>query len=584
MENPYIPNQVRLKRRSPIERYFAFIDLKRPSDKLFFYAFLVVFIVSGTILLLRYNNTNIVITPATGGELREGIVGSPRFVNPTLAITRADQDMSALIFDGLMEITETGELLPNLAESVTISTDALVYNVVLRQDTTFHDGDSVTADDVIFTIELIKNPILKSPLQGNFDGVEVQKINDHEINFVLAEPYTPFLQNLTVGILPRHEWEDLSIDQIPFSQHNTEPVGSGPYKIKSVKRNDSGLIDGYVLEAFNSAQHDPKIDILTISFFPNEETLATAIKTDKVDSATGLTTSLDDIIAVRSDLKTSELPLPRTFGIFFNQNKSAALRQPEVRRALELAINRDALVEEALQGHGIPISGPIPAGFQHSTENAQETTATANGTTVTPATILDRAGWVKNSDGIWSKEIDSEEIELSIDIATANLPFLADTAAYLERTWSELGVRVSVRQFEQSDLTQAIIRTRDYEALLFGTALGRGLDFYPFWHSSQRNDPGLNVALYANITVDAALEKARTSTSTEARGQAIDIFLEEFTEDIPAIFLYVPSLLSVAPKELERIPIERLVAPHERFTNIDDWYIRTESVWPIFNQ
>lgn len=577
MKNPFVPDRVIAKRRSLVELYFDFIDSKRASDRLFFYIFLIVAFVSGSLLLIEYSHSKTIITPTVGGELREGIIGSPRFVNPVLAITRADQDMVALVFDGLMTINEEGELVPELADSLTVSSDATVYNVVLRQDITFHDGTPLTADDVLFTIDLIKDPNLKSPLQGNFDGVLVEKLGDYELNFVLEEPYAPFIENLTVGILPKHLWEKLSIDQIPFSQHNTEPIGTGPYQIETLARNTAGLINGYTLGAYTSTLHEPKIETVSISFFSSEEQLIEALSLKKVDSATGIESDIDDILELRPGLTESETALPRTFGLFFNQNKSAALRQSAVRQALSAAVDREELIEVALHGHGLPINSPIPAGFypQHDTQSTSSLRAAAD--------ILESNGWDKNTEGIWTKEIDSIETELSIDIATANLPFLSETAAYLEKTWSELGVRVSVRQFEQSDLTQAIIRSRDYEALLFGVAVGRNLDLYPFWHSSQRNDPGLNVSLYANITADAALEDARQSTSTEERDASLELFLTEFESDVPAIFLFVPTIGRVTPNTLVYTPIKKQTAPYERFANIDDWYIETQSVWPIFS-
>ncbi len=582
MDNPFIPKRVAKKRRTLVEKYFEFIDNRRPSDRFLLYLFITALVISVSLIFLDTNKANSVETPTTGGELKEGIVGSPRFVNPALAITRADQDMAALLFDGLLKVGAEGELVPNIAKSITLSSDATVYNVVLRDDIKFHDGTPLTADDVVFTIGLIQNPELKSPLQGNFNDVVVEKLGDHEINFVLEEPYAPFIENLTVGILPHHEWKDLSVDQIPFSQHNTEPVGSGPYRIKSVKRSVSGLIDGYTLEAFKDHIHSPQIQTITISFFTNAPALVSAIKEGKVDSATGLAEFTDEILTARSDLTSTEAPLPRTFALFFNQNKSAALRQPEVRKILEAAIDRDALINSALDGHGVPATSPVPTGFEISDITSSSTKTSASKEELIAK--LEANGWNKNSEGIWSKKIDGSETELRVDIATANLPFLAATAEYLKNAWGEIGVPVSIRQFEQSDLTQTVIRTRDYETLLFGTSVGRSLDFYPFWHSSQRNDPGLNVALYANITTDSVLTKARTSTSTEVRADAINTFVNEINDTVPAIFLFVPTISTIEPKSLTREPVKKMSVPSERFSNIEDWYIKTESVWPIFNK
>lgn len=581
MDNPFIPKRVAKKRRTLVEKYFDFVDSKRPSDRFLLYGFIIAFAISVSLILIETNKANSVESPTVGGELREGIVGSPRFVNPTLAITRADQDMAALLFDGLLEVSPDGELVPNIAKSITLSSDATVYNVVLRDDVKFHDGTPLTADDIVFTIGLIQNPELKSPLQGNFNDVVIEKLGEYEVNFVLEEPYTPFIENLTVGILPHHEWKDLSVDQIPFSQHNTEPVGSGPYRIKSVKRNTSGLIDGYTLEAFKDHISRPQIELVNITFFTNETDLVTAIKEGKVDSATGLTDSIAEIKVVRKDLVSIDAALPRTFALFFNQNKSAVLRQPEVRKILEAAIDKEELVKIALDGKGVAATGPVPVGFELT-----GTSPTTTNSTSSKESLLDKLeanGWNKNSEGIWTKKIDGSETELRVDIATANLPFLAATAEYLKSAWNEIDIPVSIRQFEQSDLTQTVIRTRDYEALLFGTSVGRSLDFYPFWHSSQRNDPGLNVALYTNITTDSVLTKARVSTSTEVRSEAIDTFVTELNDTLPAIFLFLPTITTLEPKNLTREPIAKMSAPHERFSNIEDWYIKTESLWPIFN-
>lgn len=582
MENPFIPERVVKKRRTLVEKYFEFVDNRRPSDRFLLYLFISALVISVALILLDINKNNSVETPTTGGELREGVVGSPRFVNPVLAITRADQDMAALLFDGLLEVNANGELVPNIAKSITLSSDATVYNVVLRDDVTFHDGTPLTADDVVFTIGLIKNPELKSPLQGNFNDVIIEKLGDFEVNFVLKEPYTPFIENLTTGILPHHEWKDLSVDQIPFSQHNTEPVGSGPYRIKTVKRSPSGLIDGYTLEAFKDHIHPPQIETIVISFFTNAPALVSAIKEGKVDSATGVSEFINEIKTARPDLTSTESPLPRTFAVFFNQNKSTALRQPEVRKILEAALDKNALVQTALDGHGVPATSPVPTGFEIAETVSSSTIYIADKKLLMDK--LEANGWNKNSEGVWSKKIDGSETELRVDIATANLPFLAATAEYLQKAWGEIGVPVSIRQFEQSDLTQTVIRTRDYEALLFGTSVGRSLDFYPFWHSSQRNDPGLNIALYANITTDSVLTKARTSTSTEVRASAIETFVNELHETVPAIFLFVPTITTVEPQSLSREPIRKMSAPNERFSNIEDWYIKTESVWPIFNK
>lgn len=236
-------------RRPIIDRYFAFMRSLRSSDRVILVACIVLFFTSGLYTAYLFNEDQKSTVATTGGTFTEGIVGTPRFVNPVLAITRADQDIAALVYSGLLRLAPDGSLENDLADSITISDDGLVYNIILKDSNYFHDGTRLTAEDVAYTIALMQDPLLKSPLRGNWNDVMVEVISDSELNLVLAEPYTPFIENLTVGILPKHIWSDLSVDQLPFSQNNTEPIGSGPYQLERVSYNRSGLIDAYTLVA-----------------------------------------------------------------------------------------------------------------------------------------------------------------------------------------------------------------------------------------------------------------------------------------------------------------------------------------------
>jgi peptide/nickel transport system substrate-binding protein len=240
------------------------------------------------------------------------------------------------------------------------------------------------------------------------------------------------------------------------------------------------------------------------------------------------------------------------------------------------------LVNTVLGGYGIPITSPIPPGFgidvveEAQGENGESRVEQAHA-------ILRDAGWKLNTEsGIWEKNIDETLTPLAFSIATVNNPIFEATAEYLRAAWEKIGISVTVKQFEQSDLTQAIIRPRDYESLLFGTQVGRSFDYYSFWHSSQRNDPGLNIALYANITTDSILSQARTSTNTENRNEALRKFAEELKKENPAIFIYTPELIYIFPNRVIGASFAGVSEPHERFSSVHEWYIHTESVWPIF--
>jgi len=522
----------------------------------------------------------------SGGTFTEGIVGTPRFVNPVLAVTRADKDMSNLIYDGIMQLGSDGTLVPNIAESITISDDGLTYNIVLKQQVRFHDDTPLTADDIVFTIGQIQEPALASPLRASFEDVTIEQLSEYEINFVLPEPYTPFIENLTFGILPRHIWKDATIEEFPFSQHNSEPIGSGPYKIAKILRNTSGIPESYVLVP-HTEHHDEvaKIDVLQLHFYTNEDTMIDAFNEGDLMSIAGIHHGrLSDLTLDPAHHTIITTPLPRTYALFFNQNKSAALRERSARAALNAAIDREALIDTVLGGYGTALTTPIPPGFGVAIAPTPETSTTTETALNHARGILRESGWKLNEEtGVWEKTIDDIVTPLAFSITTVNSPIFEHTAEYLRTEWTKLGAAVTVKQFEQSDLTQTVIRPRDYETLLFGTALGRSLDFYSFWHSSQRNDPGLNVSLYANITTDSILSEARTNADKAARHAALTKFAAELEEEIPAVFLYSPAFLYVFPTYVTGASFDGLEKLSERFASIPHWYINTDSVWSLFS-
>ncbi len=571
------------KKLKYIDRYFAYIERLKPSDALLFRSVLLVACVFFFLLLITLSTRNSVEVATFGGTYTEGIVGTPRFINPVLAVTRADKDLTALVYDGLMKLGPEGVLVPNIAESVTTSSDGRTYNVILKQGITFHDGTPLTANDVLFTVNRIQDPSFMSPLRANFEDVTIEKISDQEINFILPEAYTPFIENLTFGILPEYKWKDANAEAFPYSQHNSEPVGSGPYIVSNIIRNAFGIPEIYTLTA-NTKYHggSPKIETVELHFYPTEDSLLQEFNKGVVSAVVGVDPEHMSAYEYTEETHHVEkIPLPRTFALFINQNKSPALRDVSARKALDVAINRTTLIQEALLGYGNPLYSPIPLGFGTSTlENAEST-----GNIDAARAILREGGWELNPETqIWEKNIDKTRTPLSFSIATVNTQSFTRTAQFLQKTWQSLGAEVTIKQFEQSDLTQSVIRPRDYETLLFGTQLGRSLDYYSFWHSSQRNDPGLNVALYANITTDSILSEMRRNPALEEKQTALARFTEEVQKEKPAVFLYSPELLYLFPEKVHGENFKGLSEPQERFSTIIDWYMEEESVWPFFTQ
>lgn len=569
------------KKRKLIDRYFSKIQALRASDAFLLKSVLLVAFVFLSLFLTQLSKNFTVNVATSGGSLTEGIVGTPRFINPVLAVTRADKDLTALIYDGLMTLGKDGALVPHVAESITVSEDGLTYNVVLKKNVTFHDGTPLKASDVAFTIGRIQEPLLASPLRASFDGITIEEVGEYELNFILPEPYAPFMQNLTFGILPQHIWKEAGTEEFPFSQYNSEPVGSGPYQIKSIIRNASGIPEKYILKANTTYHvHAPKIETVSLVFFPTDEKLVLAFKNGEIDSIVGIDEAYVEQLGLNPETHHLErIPLPRTFALFINQNKSPALRDSAARKALNHGIDRIKLIDVTLGGYGNPLTSPIPPGFGINAESTEIPT----GNIEEARDILKKGGWKLNPDTqIWEKTIEGTLTPLSFSIATANSKLFETTAEFLQSTWKEIGADVTIKQFEQSDLTQSVIRTRDYETLLFGTQLGRSLDFYSFWHSSQRNDPGLNIALYANITTDSILSEMRKKSDPTVFKEAVARFANEIEKETPALFLYAPELLYVFPNHVFNATFAGVSEPRERWNGIENWYIKTEAIWPFF--
>lgn len=554
------------------------------SEKLVFWVLVSILIISTLGIFSNVNDSVLVEIEANGGSFTEGIVGSPRFINPILALSDADRDLVSLVYSGLLKATPDGGLISDLAESYTVSNDGLVYEFIIKEEAVFHDGEKVDANDIIFTINKTLDPTLKSAQRANWDGVLIEKIDDRTIRFTLARPYAPFLQNTTLGILPEHIWKHIDSERFPFSEINAEPIGSGPYKVSRVKKDSSGIPEMYVLKSFKDySLNRPYINKITLRFYQNETELISAFNKGAVDSINSISPEAIALIDAERVEKTS---LPRIFAVFFNQNNAQIFSNIEVRKALDVAIDKDKIVETVLAGYGTSIDSPIPPGSISRPTIIPPSEKTLDmdsetGRIEEARDILSRNGWEFDEDlNVW---LSKDEEPLRFSIATSNVPELKAVASILESTWEKVGAEVDIKVFEAGNLNQNIIRPREYDALLFGEVIGRELDLFAFWHSSQRNDPGLNIALYANITADTLLEEGRTLLDLNLRDKTYLKFEEEIKKDIPAIFLYSPDFIYILPNHIKGISLGSVTTSGDRFLNVHEWFIRTDKVWEIFS-
>lgn len=557
-----------------------------------FLGLVLVLIISMLAILESINKSLMVSVPLRGGSISEGIVGTPRFINPVLAFTDADQDLVALTYSGLMRKTPDGSLIPDLAESYTMSPDGLVYTFVLKDKIYFQDGKPVTADDVVFTINKIKDPTIKSPHKVNWDGVTAQKVDDHTITFTLKQPYASFLDNTTIGILPEHVWGNSPIE---LNDANTNPIGSGPYMISGVSKESSGIVDSYNLVPFKKFTLGvPYIQNLALHFYSNEDDLIKALENKTVDQISSIT-PINAQILKEENYKVDSSVLPRVFGLFFNQNVNQLFTDKAVISAINSVIDKDQIVREVLLGYGTTIHGPIPPGLLSNNDTSQ-TPATP---TISQDTLVQNAknalakdGWKIGADGFLQKSTTAptkgkvkgktSTTELSFTISTGNVPDLAKTADIIKQDLVAIGMNVDVKTYDIGNLNQSVIRPRQYDALLFGEIINQPSDLFAFWHSSQRKDPGLNVAMYTNATVDKILQDAFVTVDEQSRLKKYMQFETTVEKDMPAVFLYSPNFIYVVSKNLNNGDVSHVISSSDRYLDIYSWYTQTQNVWKIF--
>lgn len=526
-----------------------------------------VFLVSSVWLVLRLIGRFTKPVPIAGGTYVEGTVGQPQYLNPVFASGNdTDDDFIKLLFAGLFRFDPQHFVVPNLAESFTVSPDEKTYTVVLKPNLVWSDGEPLTVDDVLFTFGLIQDPAMKSPLYGSFRTVTVERVDDRTLKFTLEKPLAPFLSSLSVGILPEHRWRDVQPNTARLNKLNLEPIGAGPYRIAEIRYDAGGNIRFTRFEPNPYwSGTAPRIADLNFRFFADPESALAGLKQGKVD---GLSYITSDEKAAVDAVGTRILPLrlPQYTALFLNLKRSD-LGTAKVREALALALDRPAITREATNGTASVIHGPLPQGFLGSTPAESPHPFDA----ARAAALLDEAGWKKSEDGVRRQGKD----ELKLVLTTSDRTDYAKAAGLIEQAWDALGINTTVDLVPAVKMQREIIRPRNYDVILFGQIIGADPDPFPFWHSSQERDPGLNLAIFFNKEIDKLLEDARGTTNLTDRTTKYAEFQNRLNQIIPAIFLYQPSYLYVLPKKVKGFAQESLVEPSDRFSDITNWYMNT---------
>lgn len=486
--------------------------------------------------------------PVFGGEYVEGAVGYPKSINPLYAPSRdIDGDLSNLIYSSLFKYDTSGNLVNDLASSLNINGNT-EYFVKIKDNARWHNGEALTADDVIFTINLIKNADYRSPLQPGLADVAVEKVDQQTIKFILPEPYAPFPEMLTFGILPKSIWENIGPDAAALSDLNLKPIGSGPYKFKSLLKNKDGEIKEYRLEANPDYYGQPPyLKNITFKFYINYQEAIRDLNNNQIDGLSYLPFEERANLLGADSLWFHELVRPQVVSIFFNREKNKSLADKATRIALAQAIDKSQIINDVFDGVYQPADGPIlSSSFAYSPNLTKYT--------YVPET-----------------KIASATLSLTVIDSGSNLA----VAEAVKKYWETAGVIVELKAISREQSLETV-KNRDFEALLYGESTGGDPDVYAFWHSSQNTARGLNLAGYSNPEVDKLLIEARQTANREERVAKYQKFQEILTNDAPAIFLYSPVYTYLQSKKIKGFSGTVIINPADRFSDVSNWYIKTK--------
>jgi len=526
---------------------------------------LVAIVTAAGALGLRLSGSNgVVLAPDT--SYVEGTAGTWQRINPLYASTNeVDEDLTRLVFAGLLKLGPDGSLLPDLADLPQVSEDQLAYTFRLKQGLTWHDGVALTSNDVAFTIARLQDPDFRgdSGLAESWAGITVETPDERTVVLRLEQPYAPFLaRNATVGILPEHALAGLTSQALYESSFNAKPIGAGPYKLQTIDAREA------VLTAFDGYHEGrPSIDRFTIRFYADYPSALRAASTGDIDGLlfrdTPTEAQATEFQALRG-MKSEQFQRD-AYTILYLNNDQAYFQDPRVRRALSLAVDRQAIVDHVFFGAATASSAAIaPGSWAYSEE--YDHTEPNRGEAIR---LLEEAGWTAHpTSGIRIREGEEFRITIRTDTDPVRLAVASEVATQLE----QLGIRATVMSTTFSVLRRDFLQERKYDAAVTGWDQGADPDPYFGWHSSQTGTAGLNIGNFTDIVVDELIAKARTTNDIEVRKEQYRQFQEKWDELAPGVVLAYPRYSYLYPSGLRGLEVNVLARGADRFWNVADWH------------
>lgn len=511
---------------------------------------------------------------ALGSTYAEAAIGPIQTLNPLFADTPAEEAVSRLLFSRIFVYDATGNLNYDLAKKVEVSEDSLVYTITLRSDVSWHDGRTLTADDVVFTTELLKDTSTRAQIRG-WDTIDITKKDDFVVEFKLKSAYAPFESALTFPVLPKHILGDVPHESIREHSFSNTPIGSGPFSFRLLQDIEASSERRFVHLSANKDYYRgaPKLARVQILSVPDEAAVLNALKLNEVNGASGLSVAAMKTLSQNQRYRTMSQPIQGGVYALLN-NDSEILSDKKVRQALQRATN----VEEVRQklGGDVPaldlpytdlqVSGNVPKAPSFNLNEAKK--------------LLDEAGWKLDDSGTRMK--DGKELRLSV-VTTKNDEYQKALETLLGQ-WRQLGISIDERVIDASDATQnfvqATLQPRAYDVLIYQLMIGRDPDVFAFWHSSQAVARGLNLANYANDLADDILTSARSTRGAALRNTKHLAFARQWLDDAPAIGLYQSTVNSVVSKSVRGLDgSDIIVSPGERFNSILYWTVGDRTIY-----
>jgi len=513
----------------------------------------------------------------------EAIVGSPARVNPLFApLNDTDRDLTALVFSGLTRLGPEGEVLPDLAEDWEISEDGLTYTFHLHRDVTWDDGVAFTAEDAVFTFDLLADPDLPSdPTLGQlWRQVSCSAPDEFTLLCELPEPFAPFLSHTTIGILPKHVLEGTTGATIADSPFNQAPVGTGPFRLAQLDQTKAILRanPNYYGEPPapdeiepTSNGEPPALDEIEFRFYPDPSTAAAALSRDEVQGLLlGPEASQEDFDLLTSTLGLRAYSANRTaYAVLFLNNSQPPFDDIALRQAVALSINVDDIISKLLGGRAVRADSPmVPGTWAYNPELEPQPRDLKKA-----GDLLDEAGWKMTDSGVRQKE----GKELRISLMTDQDPLRIALAQEIANQLAETGIQVSVAPQDSGDLVQEFLVPHQYQAAIFGWDPGADPDPdpdpYHVWHSSQVGPEGRNISGYQSEDADRVIEEARQTTDLDKRQALYYTFQQRFQEDVPSVLLYNAVFTYFVAEEIQNIELGTLFQPSSRFANVTQWTV-----------